>query len=86
MTQNVGQWWSSVQQLRSELRLLNLRYPTAYRVDETNTLHSSTAMVLPETRSKVKLNFSITTDMLSTWPFSVSALGVDIEVVYGNVE
>ncbi|EIW69319.1 hypothetical protein TREMEDRAFT_71597 [Tremella mesenterica DSM 1558] len=89
LIQRIGQLWSSIQRLRSELRLVNLRYPLSYTLSSTSLsplLQVRTCLVFPAMRSKVEVTFNLTGETVSGWPGSLANVEVDVETVYGSVE
>lgn len=88
----VSKIWSTVQRLRAEFALVNLRWPVSYHA-MPNIVKADVAVVIPTSKSKVVVSFTIPGEGASGWPSSLYGsskaahrVKVDVQSVYGAIE
>ena len=85
--QLVAHMWTAVQRLRSEFKMISLRYPTKYTFsEERKDFTSCSTILLPASRAKIQVSFTVDEAILSSWPESVGQVGVSVTKVYGSIE
>lgn len=85
--QYIARLWTAVQRLRSEFRAVGLQYPTKYSyVEDKKAFETCSTILLPRSKSKVQVMFSVDETMLASWPESVSRAKVAVTKIYGSVE
>ncbi|WVR08768.1 hypothetical protein IAU60_005826 [Kwoniella sp. DSM 27419] len=87
MVQNIGRLWSTAQRLRAEVHYLSLRYPCSFAPTQDGLgLEASLTMMFPSVRSKIRMTFGITQEVLWGYPDGLSGTEVSIEQVYGKAD
>lgn len=81
----VTQIWSAARSVREELRLLTLYYPTSYTATKSS-FTCSVSLMLPSVRGKARLELTLDTAALRSWPEAARALPVNVSSVYGSDE
>lgn len=87
LVRTTGQLWTSARHMRDELNILKLYYPSTYSGDDVGFV-ATAAVMLPKTRARVSLSFSVGPGTLLAWPstHAVAAVKIRAETVYGTAE
>lgn len=91
IVQRLGDYWSSCAQLRSQLKLLTIKYPVEIEILQKSTKELSAfkakVMVLfPAVKAKAFVSFVFTPKTFCYWPMSIDSLQYDVEVAYGAID
>ncbi|PPQ73088.1 hypothetical protein CVT26_014738 [Gymnopilus dilepis] len=88
----LSDYWSSCAQLRSQLRLLSIKYPVEVILSPSSKESPSPSFVaksmvmFPPVQSKAFISFKFSMDTFSQWPMAIDSLDCDVEVAYGSVD
>ncbi|TFK41287.1 Spc7 kinetochore protein-domain-containing protein [Crucibulum laeve] len=88
----LGDYWLSCAQLRSQLKLLNIKYPVEIEIvhpsrDNLVSGFKAKAMVMfPAVKAKAYVSFIFSPETFSQWPESIGSLDCDVEVAYGPID
>ncbi|KAF8641136.1 hypothetical protein AX17_000778 [Amanita inopinata Kibby_2008] len=88
----LGDYWSSCTQLRSQLKLLSIKYPVEIEiVRPTNgeglpTCKAHTTIMYPAVKAKAILSFVFSTATFCFWPLTLDSLDCDVQVAYGPID
>ncbi|WRT70897.1 uncharacterized protein IL334_007896 [Kwoniella shivajii] len=85
--QRIGQLWSTSQRLRAELHYVNFRHPISYSLSpESNSLIASITMMLPNIKSKIIVQVSISQETIWGYPDNLSGTDILVKSVYGKAD
>ncbi|TFK30384.1 hypothetical protein FA15DRAFT_751438 [Coprinopsis marcescibilis] len=88
----LGDYWTSCNQLRSQLRLLNIKYPIEVQIvppstsEPTPSFHARTTVMIPKQQGKAIVSFIFNLQAFSEWPISIDSLICEVDVAYGNLD
>ncbi|KAF8905455.1 Spc7 kinetochore protein-domain-containing protein [Gymnopilus junonius] len=88
----LSDYWSSCAQLRSQLRLLSIKYPVEVTLSPPSKESPSPSfaakcmVIFPAAQAKAFISFNFSFDTFSQWPISMESLDCDVEVVYGSID
>lgn len=85
----LSDYWSSCSQLRTQLRLLTVKYPAEILPADSDGLpgfKAKTKVIIPSKKAKAFVTFNFTPDVFPRWPLSINLLTCDVDVSYGPVE
>lgn len=83
----VADFWSSCNQIRSQLRHLAVKYPVDIEVLPSSEGFAAKVTVLFSVqRAKALISFIFDNETLSRWPASIRSTRCDVEVEYGQLE
>ncbi|KII93693.1 hypothetical protein PLICRDRAFT_131726 [Plicaturopsis crispa FD-325 SS-3] len=90
VAQRFRDYFAAYSQLREQLRLLNLKYPTSVgalpEADDGSTgLKATATLIFPTTKSKAHVSYIFDEHTLATWPMSIAAVQAEVTVAYGPV-
>ncbi|KAA1468477.1 hypothetical protein DENSPDRAFT_814750 [Dentipellis sp. KUC8613] len=89
--ENLGDLWSSCAQLRTQFKLLAIRYPLALEIitapdGAVSGLKAVVTAMLHTVKGKIFITFTWDSDTLADWPMSIRSLAFDVRVAYGSVD
>jgi kinetochore protein Spc7/SPC105 len=89
--QRLSDYWSSCTQLRSQLKLLTIKFPVEIEVfqkssKEPPAFKAKVMILFPAVKSKAFVSFVFTPKTFCCWPMSIDLLQYEVEVAYGAIE
>jgi len=89
--QRLGDYWASCAQLRSQLKLVAIKYPLSVEIpppaqDGTSGFNAIATIIFPNVKAKAFVSFKLDLDTFSSWPMSISATKCEAEAAYGPIE
>ncbi|KDR84860.1 hypothetical protein GALMADRAFT_233294 [Galerina marginata CBS 339.88] len=88
----LSDYWSACAQLRSQLTLLNIKYPVEISVclpsreSPLPSFKAKTMVMFPSVKGKAFISFVFGFETLSQWPMSIKSLDCEVEVAYGPMD
>jgi hypothetical protein len=91
VTERLSDYWSSCAQLRSQLKLVAIKYPlsveiTPPRQDGTSGFNAIATIIFPNIKAKALVSFILDMDTFSSWPMSIGETECEVEVSYGPIK
>jgi len=91
VVQRLGDYWASCAQLRSQLKLVAIKYPLSVEItppaqDGTSGFNTIATIIFPNVKAKAFVSFKFDLETFSSWPMSISATKCEVEVAYGPIE
>ncbi|EAU93226.1 hypothetical protein CC1G_10294 [Coprinopsis cinerea okayama7 len=92
IVRRLSDYWVACGQLRSHIRLLNIKYPVEVEIappsskTPTPTFKARATLMFPKVMGKAIVSFSFNLQTFSEWPLSIDSLECDAEVSYGSVD
>lgn len=87
----LGDYWSSCVQLRSQLKLLTIKYPVEIEIpqppqDSPTGFKAKATVLFPSVKAKAFISFVFNPETFCSWPMSIASLGCEVKVAYGAIE
>ncbi|KAF6766101.1 Spc7 kinetochore protein-domain-containing protein [Ephemerocybe angulata] len=90
----LGDYWTSCSQLRSHLRLLNIKYPIAIDIGpmpapdsgSLPTFQVRASVMFPKVAGKAIVSYIFNLQAFSQWPLSIDSLDCAVEISYGPLD
>ncbi|TFK76777.1 hypothetical protein BDN72DRAFT_866650 [Pluteus cervinus] len=85
----LADYWTSCSQLRSQLNLLNIRYPISFQFNQPGDpggFKVTAKVMLPRVHAKALISFLFPLDLFSKWPESLDGLDCEVTVGYGPID
>ncbi|KAF9535483.1 Spc7 kinetochore protein-domain-containing protein [Crepidotus variabilis] len=88
----LNDYWSSCSQLRSQLTLLNVKYPVDIILPSSSkeitmpSFKAKTTVMFPSVQGKAFVSFKFSFDTITQWPLTLEALDCDVDVSYGSLD
>ena len=91
VVQRLGDYWASCAQLRSQLKLVAIKYPLSVEIpppaqDGTSGFNAIATIIFPNVKAKAFVSFKLDLDTFSSWPMSIRATKCEAEAAYGPIE
>lgn len=88
IVQRLSDYWSSCAQVRSQLKLVAIKYPVSIETtrDTTPAFKATATMVFPNIKAKAYISFILDLETFSSWPMSIASTKCEAKVAYGPVE
>ncbi|KAF8898451.1 Spc7 kinetochore protein-domain-containing protein [Infundibulicybe gibba] len=88
IVQRLSYYWSSCAQLRSQLRLLTIKYPVEIETSASSTpsVKVTAKVIFPSPKAKAFISFLFSFETFRYWPTSIHTLGCEVKVAYGAVD
>lgn len=91
IVQRLGDYWSSCAQLRSQLKLVAIKYPLSVEItppahDGTSGFIAVATIIFPNVKAKAFVSFILDMKTFSSWPMSIGAINCEVQVAYGPIE
>ncbi|KAF5337355.1 hypothetical protein D9611_003088 [Ephemerocybe angulata] len=90
----LGDYWTSCSQLRSHLRLLNIKYPIDIDIGpmpapdsgSLPTFQVRASVMFPKVAGKAIVSYIFNLQAFSQWPLSIDSLDCAVEISYGPLD
>jgi kinetochore protein Spc7/SPC105 len=86
IVQNLSGYWSSCTRLRSQLRLLAVKFPVTMTVLPSGGFKATAKVMCPQKKARAFVSFIFDEATFASWPLSIRNVGTDVEIDYGPVE
>lgn len=87
IVQVLSDYWSSCAILRSQLKLVAIKYPLNIEIlPETPGFKATASVVFPSHKAKALISFILDMEIFPSWPMSVASMKCEVEVEYGDIE
>jgi len=85
IVRSLGDCWSSMNQVYSQLSLIKAQYPVALHWSDDELLEAHVTLLFRKLRSKAEAVFSFSRQLVLSWPSTTSGPDVRIKILYGAV-
>jgi len=91
IVQRLSDYWSSCAQVRSQLKLVAVKYPLSVETtpaaqDGTSGFKATATVIFPNIKAKAYISFILDMETFSSWPMSIGSTKCEVKVAYGPVE
>jgi kinetochore protein Spc7/SPC105 len=84
--QSLSEYWCACTQLRSQLRLVSVKYPISIALLPSGGFKATAKIMLSKKKAKALISFIFNEETFALWPSSIGDVKIDAEVVYGTVK
>ncbi|PFH50764.1 hypothetical protein AMATHDRAFT_3619 [Amanita thiersii Skay4041] len=88
----LADYWSSCTRLRTQLKLLSIRYPVTIEIVQPSSeeglpsFKAQVVVMFPSHRAKAVISFIFSTATFCFWPMTLDSLDCDVQVMYGPID
>ncbi|KAG6814029.1 hypothetical protein H0H92_003879 [Tricholoma furcatifolium] len=87
----LSDYWSSCAQLRTQLKLLLIKFPVEIEIVKTSgaepdAFKARVMVIFPSVKAKAFISFVFFGKAFSCWPLAITSLQCEVEVAYGKVD
>jgi kinetochore protein Spc7/SPC105 len=90
IVQRLNDYWASCAQLKSQLKLLLVKYPVEIEISgslyEESCFRAKVTVLFPAVKAKAFISFVFSTETFCHWPMNINLLQCHVDVVYGPVQ